>query len=730
MKANRSWVYFFSLGLFLILLILLRPGFAQETQPQEGMIPEEAQQEKWKTAFENAENVFNSEQQPDCIPLFQGLIRDLTEEKVKRPLTEPERQLLLKSLDYLGQAFYLVEQQDQASTVFLKLTEMEPNYRLNEDLVSPKIIDFYQQIKSENMGLITVTTTPPGARVTIDGKEVGTTDLADLYTPKGDHDLEVNRPGYFPKKITISVVPGKTQKINLPLDRSSSIAYFITYPKGVELAMTGKVLGTTGGEAGERGQQAAQESNLPPTDFSSDFPVPDLQPGVYEIEFRKPCWETQIRRVTLDKNQDFYFAPIIMEPSHAALNITADDPKANIFIDGEYIGLAPKQQLKLCSGKHLVKIKGPLGKFQKQIEIKKDQVLNIDAKLNPSLAFLGVVPGPGVLKPAKDDITAQTIRELSALKTLNFQDSTADGAAANDPLQQIVSGIRSGAPDKSRMEQIQDLCTKVESDLLLIAYVTKERTQNTVHLYLASNWSSMADVRTIDASDASQWKQFRDQLDHEEPLFEKRLGVQLIDTTITPGPVIATISLKTFEDAQPLNVGDVVTAVNDRPVKNAGDAAAAARDLQTQDKISLTLQRPGANVTLPVRMISSPMEVPFENAGLLFNRQFAVYKKVLNLSIVPLEKNVATLNVALCYIHFGEFKEALEQLRLVQLDRAIGIGMGTVKYHAAMCYKELGYQKETLDNLNDASRFAQNTLGSDDGIALAAEIDRAKRSLQ
>ncbi len=729
MKLSRSIAVFSSLVLCLLLLIFLRAGLAQQTQPQEEMIPEEAQQEQWKAAFEKAEALFNSEQQSSSTPLFQELIRQITEEKVKRPLTEPERQLLLKSLDYLGQNFYLSEQQDQARGVFLKLTEIEPNYQLNEDLVSPKIIDFFHQIRAENMGLISVTTIPPGAKVTVDGREVGTTDLTDAYLMKGDHDLEVNRPGYFPKKITISVIPGKTQKINLPLDRSSSIAYFITYPKGVELVMAGKVLGTTGGDPGERGLQAAQENNLTPTDFSSDFPVPDLQPGIYEIEFHKPCWETQIRRVTLPKNDDFYFAPILMEPSFAMLNITADDPKANIFIDNEYVGLAPKQQHKLCSGNHVVKIKGPLGKFQKRIEIKKDQVLNIDAKLNPSLAFLGVVPGPGVLKPAKDDITAQTIREMSALKTLNFQDSTAEGAAAIDILQQIVSGFGSGAPDKTRMEQIQDLSSKVESDLLLIGYLTKERTQNTVQFFLASNWSSMADVRTIDASDPAKWKRFKNQLDHEEPLFEKRLGFHLMDTTITPGPVIASVSLKTFEDAQPLNVGDIVTAVNDRPVKNGEETLAAARDLQTQERISLTLQQPGANVTIPVRMISSPVEIPFENADLLFNRQFAVYKKVLNLSIVPLEKNIATLNIALCYIHFGEFNLALEQLRLVQLDRAIGIGMGTAKYHAAMCYKELGYQKEAMDHLNEASRFAQNTLGADDGIALAPEVDRAKRSL-
>src|SRR3990172_2991952 len=82
-------------------------GLAQEAGPQEEMIPEEAQQEQWSHIFQEAEKVFNSENQSACIAMFQDLISQLTEQKIRRTLTEPERILLLRSLDYLGQAFFL-----------------------------------------------------------------------------------------------------------------------------------------------------------------------------------------------------------------------------------------------------------------------------------------------------------------------------------------------------------------------------------------------------------------------------------------------------------------------------------------------------------------------------------------------------------------------------------------------------------------------------------------------
>ena len=116
----------------LLLLLICSCLFAQDTPapgqgPQEEMIPEEAQLQNWNKAFTNAESVFNSENQSQSIALFQDLVGKITTEKMKRPLAEQEKILLLKSLDYLGQGFFLEGQQEEASGVFLKLIETDPN---------------------------------------------------------------------------------------------------------------------------------------------------------------------------------------------------------------------------------------------------------------------------------------------------------------------------------------------------------------------------------------------------------------------------------------------------------------------------------------------------------------------------------------------------------------------------------------------------------------------------
>jgi hypothetical protein len=380
----------------------------------------------------------------------------------------------------------------------------------------------------------------------------------------------------------------------------------------------------------------------------------------------------------------------------------------------------------------VIKIKGPRGKYETTVDVKKNQALNIDAHLNPSLTFMGLVASPDILKSDLDKLTVEINENLSKLHNLNYVDNsqTGDRMVVQENLRKILEGIKTNTPDKDRRSAIQELCSSAESDLLLIGYVPKERLQRNVEFYLLSNWSSMADFRSIQVFDSSDWKRFMAELDYEEPLFQKRLGVYLIDTLITQGPVVAQVLLKGAGESQLLNSGDQILAIEGKSVKNASEVQQALMGLQKNDAVKISLQRAGSTMDVDQKLLDSPMEIQFNNPTLLFNRQLIGFKKDYNLSVNPLEKNIAMLNIGLCHMHFAEYDLAFEQLRQVQLDRAVGIGPGTVQYRIAQCYRELGYKKESSESLQEAAKFSQNTIYSDDGPSLQREIRRAQLALQ
>jgi tetratricopeptide (TPR) repeat protein len=260
--------------------------------------------------------------------------------------------------------------------------------------------------------------------------------------------------------------------------------------------------------------------------------------------------------------------------------------------------------------------------------------------------------------------------------------------------------------------------------------IGQEKTAGTIDFYLLSGWSSVPDVRTIHSGSADEWKKFNEDLNLEHPLFEKRMGINLIDTSVNQGPVIARVSLKTTDEAQPLTAGDILVAVNNNPVQNAAQAMATAENLQQAPQITLSVMRSGSKIDVPVKMINGPVEISFEDSRLLYNRQLATFKKVFSLSINPLEKNIALLNTGLCFMHSGEYEDALDQFRQIEnLNRPVGIGQGTVKFHMAACLEAEGNRTEADSNLTEASHYPQNTLRSDDGLPLTIEVEQTRKSV-
>jgi len=724
--------------LFLILFSLWgHPGSAQQDSPDEtglagGPEDREGEREVLASTFREAEVLFNSADQSLSIPLMEKFITATAEQKTRRGLSEFEQTMLWKALDYLGQALFNEGQLDGSRNAFRKMLEFNPNYRQDEVLVSPKIIGFVNAIRSREWCTITVNCDPSGAAVRLDGVLVGILCPVTFYAWKGDHLLEVSRPGFGPKEEPITVLPGKSQSFDVKLERASSVAYLVTYPKGVEIWMNGGKVGETGGDPSQRALAKAAELNLPFSDFSSELPVPDLQPGTQEIEFRKPCWETMIRRIVVEGLDDLFFEPVALLPSHGFLDIRADDLEAKIFLDDEYVGVGPEQRLEVCTGQHVLMLKGPRGKYQKTIEIEKDQTLTIAAKLNPCLAFLGLLATPGILESELEKVRVQTQGQISSLQNLAVVDhSTSPEITSLEPLlRQILEEIDSSGPQKERMDKIREICTEVESDLLLVGRVHGEFLRRTVHFYLLSSLSSMADIRVLDALDAKQWDRFKASLEFEQPLFEKRMGVHLVDSLVTPGPVVSQALLKAPGEAEALQRGDILTGISGNPVKSAVEAEEVIRRCQELERVQVTFLRSGTQHEMDLKLVESLLELQLGNPFLLFNRQLVSLKRAGASSKDSLTRNAALLNMGLCYLHFSEHDLAFDQLRQVQLDRPVGIGRGTVQYRIAQCYLELGYLKEAREALQKAAQYPQNTLDADDGLPLLREIQRAMLCLQ
>ena len=95
-------------------------------------------------------------------------------------------------------------------------------------------------------GLLTVTTRPAGAGVTIDGDFRGETPLEVAVAP-GTHDVRVFRLGYTPWNDQVTVRSGREGQLDLTLEAASGEIAIETRPEGVELWVDGEYRGEAAG---------------------------------------------------------------------------------------------------------------------------------------------------------------------------------------------------------------------------------------------------------------------------------------------------------------------------------------------------------------------------------------------------------------------------------------------------------------------------------------------------
>lgn len=85
-------------------------------------------------------------------------------------------------------------------------------------------------------------------------------------------------------------------------------------------------------------------------------PAQTVSPGEHLIEVKRPGYTDFSRRVTLAPGKPFELS-VALEANAGVLSVTADVPGAQIYLDGQLIGLAPQSELLVAPGAHEVVVR-------------------------------------------------------------------------------------------------------------------------------------------------------------------------------------------------------------------------------------------------------------------------------------------------------------------------------------------------------------------------------------
>ncbi|MCS7057627.1 MAG: PEGA domain-containing protein [Meiothermus sp.] len=161
-------------------------------------------------------------------------------------------------------------------------------------------------------GTLSVSSTPAGAQVLVEGRPVGSTPL-NLALRPGRVEVELRLPGYQNFRTTVQVRPGETTSLNANLVPAvqNGLLQVGSDPQGAQVLLNGRLVGYT------------------PLNLS-------LAPGSYELELRLAGYQPFRATLRLASGQTLPVSANL-KPLRGSLEISTNT-EARIFLDGQEVG--------------------------------------------------------------------------------------------------------------------------------------------------------------------------------------------------------------------------------------------------------------------------------------------------------------------------------------------------------------------------------------------------------
>ena len=685
-----------------------------------------------RATLDQAVSEFEGPQQGQSLVRFEEIIARLETERRQGSLSDAGATLLVKAYEYRARVQFNLGNTDKAGDSFRALIALRPQHNLDAAAISPKVIDFFKNVKSQIIGFVTVQSVPQGASVALSGKVLSVTDFFPLEVVAGDYALDITKNGYRPETRPVTVAPGETLSLQFDLVRTSATGFVITEPTDVEILIDGIRKGSTTGVLDPALAAIAAARGLDPAKSSSRLEIPDLPSGSHTIEFRRPCYETLKLGLDVPEPQDYDIPPIKLESSIGTIALTSDPPGGQIFIDGESQGVAPKTLRSVCAGVRRVEVRHAAGRFVQDVDLKARSTVELAAQIRPTLAFLGVVAdGPSGERSLPSMGSRLGRMASTTIKAMNFL--KADAAVVERTLAaerlKLVDLLPPGKPDPALVRRVfEKLAAALEVQGFLIGRIPEEQLSRSASLHVYAAGSVVPDSASVVIEDDSSYARFFAAFEKKAPLRAPWSGLVTVDTLLHEGPVVLRVVPGSPADKAAFAKGHVITAAGGKKITKTEELLSAIAAAGTTKPLTITVNAAGGPKTVELLLENAPREISFLGAGVLANKISMDLRQTIE--GYPGSENAAfaRLNLGLVALGLHDYSGAHDAFIKAknELPTTPGLSRGTAAFYAGVALEHLGYSKEALDEYTQASQDAGATLLSQDGPKVQ---DIAKRRI-
>lgn len=651
---------------------------------------------------------------------FDEIVTALESERRQGTLSDAGRRLLVNAHENRGRLQLALGRVEAASDSFRALITLDPEHNPDPALVPARAVELYRKVKSQMVGAIAVQSVPQQAAVLLNGQGLSVTDFLPIDVLAGDYTLEVSRKGYRTENRPITITAGETLNLQIDLVRVSATGYVITEPSEVEVVMDGVSRGATTGALDPAFTAVAAARGLDPAKSSARLEIPDLPSGSHTLEFRKACYESVTMTIDVPEPQDYDIPPVRLEPSVGTLNVTSEPPGGQILVDGEALGVAPKTLRGVCAGVRRVEVRETAGRFVQDVTLAPRAVIDIAARVRPTLAFLGVLGGPERTRSLLDSRIARLASELKGLNFLRADNAALKQALAAERLQ-LEDLVPPARPDASRVRRFfERLGSSMEAHGFLVARLSDDPgTPAALHLLAAG--SAIPDSTPIGVDAMAAFEDYFRKLDRTVSPQAPHSGLLAVDTLTHEGPVVTRVVPDSPAARAGLAPGDVVLAIDGVKVTRASEIEAAVARAGAAKALRLSVASVSSATTEPrtveLTPRNGPREVTAKTEPVFWNRVSMDLRQAIEGAPGSPNAALARLNLGLIALAQGDASGAHDAFVKAKSELADGpgLGRGTAAFYTGVSLERLGDIRGAIDELTAASLDAAATLLGPDG---------------
>ncbi len=707
--------------------------------------------------FAAAEALFNSTDPADqdtSLPLFGQLVEQLEPRLAAGKLSDTLRHLLASSLAYRAQVHFNFGEAELVEAGLTRMLEIEPGADVDRSRASPKLVAQLDRLRRRLLGEITFVLEPADARVGIDGRGVDAL-AGPVAVHAGQRLIEVALPGYLPIERPLEVEAGAEISLDLTLERVSAVIRLSTRPAGATVTLGGTVHGVTQAGAAGTGIAAGFEATDLPhrgtaagyrrEDFSDELVIEGVQPGLVTLEIAKDGFRPKRFELEIRELLDYPLQPIVLEQTGGSLVFNDFPAGAEIRLDGavrrpDNPG-SSRPRLKLSPGAYHVTVNaGPSKMFSTRLRLADRQTMEINVRLQPGLAFLGVLGGDRDTARNLDQSLRLVLGETDKWSLIDFsarapavlreagvsaeslRAARREGAGAHgaESVEPPPGGVRSTI-DWKRVQQAVD--NSVEGLVYVVAVPNNDlvATHASVWIWPRAPGPARPDRVHLPLGEPAALQTLRESFNRGVRLRRGWVGALLIDTDGAPHPMVAAVSPASPAEAAGLQVGDLIAGVASVPVtsRRAFDQRIAAAEIG--ESLELGVQALTGARTAKLKLGSSPALLAGKQSDLLESVACAELV-LLAEKTVPADIWIVELDQALILLRADEWTAAARLLNSIKAPQTShGVGQATVDYLLGIALTAAGpdFREGARRSFDKAAQLEGSRLFHNDGAFIA-----------